>query len=111
MNAQKIQGQLSAELADFVARVTSMDHLLEILAGRSMLAWPSIHESDRTVELQLLEREDDRIHFVIFSDGPGACLGLGAVATPTGVIADSLPRLWDSGVPGREIHPLRDLRK
>lgn len=95
--------EFATELVCFLKEFRNIEFLLGCLGGGSVLTRESTREPGRTLELQVLERESERIEVAGFSDGPSASIGVNALITSSGVELTGTPMLIVNGVPAEEI--------
>jgi hypothetical protein len=96
--------EIALELISFLTELGEISNLRDRLNGRGVLTQDSVVERDRTMEVEVLEFENDHISVAAFSDGLTGTVGTGAIFYPEGMELDSLPQLFVRGVPTDEIN-------
>jgi hypothetical protein len=93
---------LAEEIVSLARTIRGAGHLRELMGGRGVTTSESLHESNRSIEILLLEDLGESIQFAIFSEGESGAIGLDGIATD-GAVTLGRVRVFIDGVPVREI--------
>ena len=95
--------EAAIELVEYLRGVANAKNLRRITKDRDYLVIESRFDKGRTIELQILDCEDDEVEVAAFSDGASGSIGVNVIYFCEGMRLVGEPRLFIDGVPGEVI--------